>query len=80
MSNEDNTVWIVFNGEIYNYRELREGLEEKGHKFKSDTDSEVILHLYEEDKDGCLRLLRGMFAFLIWDKKREIVFRKGQGR
>lgn len=74
MSNEDNTVWIVFNGEIYNYRELREGLEEKGHKFKSDTDSEVILHLYEEDKDGCLRLLRGMFAFLIWDKKREIVF------
>ncbi|MEK6716346.1 MAG: asparagine synthase (glutamine-hydrolyzing), partial [candidate division NC10 bacterium] len=70
MSNEDGTVWIVFNGEIYNFRELRADLETKGHRFKSRTDSEVIVHLYEEMSDECVHALRGMFAFAIWDSRR----------
>ena len=70
MSNEDGTVWIVFNGEIYNFRELRADLETKGHRFKSRTDSEVIVHLYEEMSEECVHALRGMFAFAIWDLAR----------
>lgn len=69
MSNEDQTLWIVFNGEIYNFLELRELLQKKGHIFKSRTDTEVILHLYEEEGPDCVRRLNGMFAFSIWDKK-----------
>ena len=69
MCNEDKTVWIVMNGEIYNFLELKEGLIKKGHCFKSKTDTEVILHLYEEKGMDCVKDLRGMFAFAIWDEK-----------
>lgn len=74
MSNEDGNLWITFNGEIYNYKELREELLKKGHCFKSKTDSEVILHLYEEKKEHCVDFLRGMFAFAIWDIKNKKLF------
>ncbi|MDP2905294.1 MAG: asparagine synthase (glutamine-hydrolyzing) [Candidatus Omnitrophota bacterium] len=67
MSNEDGTVWLTFNGEIYNFIELKRALLGKGHKFRSACDSEVILHLYEEYKEKCLDHLNGMFAFAIWD-------------
>lgn len=67
MPNEDETLWLVFNGEIYNFQELREGLKARGHRFRSRTDSEVILHLYEEKGEGLLQDLRGMFAFGLWD-------------
>lgn len=69
MANEDETVWIVYNGEIYNFKELKNELTKKGHIFRSDTDTEVIIHLYEERGIECVKLLRGMFAFAIWDKK-----------
>jgi len=68
MSNEDGTVWIVFNGEIYNFQELRTNLCER-HAFRSRTDTEVIIHLYEEFGLDCVAMLRGMFAFAIWDSK-----------
>ena len=71
LSNEDCTIWIVFNGEIYNYRELRAFLLSKGHVFKTQTDTEVIVHLYEELGPQCLEKLRGMFAFALWDEKKE---------
>jgi asparagine synthase (glutamine-hydrolysing) len=74
MCNEDETVWIVFNGEIYNYKELRDRLLAKGHVFRSQCDTEVIIHLYEELGEECVRELRGMFAFSIWDAKRRRLF------
>ena len=74
MSNEDGDVWIVFNGEIYNYLELRQRLEQKGHFFKTASDTETILHLYEEKGEECLDDLRGMFAFAIWDTGRQKLF------
>jgi len=74
MSNEDGSIWIVLNGEIYNFSELREVLEKKGHRFKSHTDTEVVLHLYEEKGVECLKDLRGPFAFAIWDSKKERLF------
>ena len=67
ISNEDETIYLTFNGEIYNYRELRAWLTGEGHRFKSNTDSEVIVHLYEEMGVECVKKLRGMFALAIWD-------------
>ena len=72
--NEDASVWIVFNGEIYNYQELRRHLETKGHVFKTETDTEVIVHLYEEFGEACVEKLRGMFAFAIWDERQQTLF------
>jgi len=69
ISNEDGTVWIVFNGEIYNYRELREGLIARGHRFATRTDTETIVHLYEEEGERCVERLRGMFGLAIWDSR-----------
>jgi asparagine synthase (glutamine-hydrolysing) len=74
ISNEDGTVWIVFNGEIYNYQELRKFLLSKGHTFKSQTDTEVIVHLYEEFGEACVEKLRGMFGFAIWDERQKSLF------
>ena len=71
IANEDDTVWIVFNGEIYNYQELRKELLGKGHRFKTETDTEVIIHAYEEYGEDFLSRLRGMFAFAIWDEKKQ---------
>jgi asparagine synthase (glutamine-hydrolysing) len=68
--NEDGTVWVVFNGEIYNYRELRERLLARGHRFYTETDTEVIVHLYEDRGALCVEDLRGMFAFAVWDDRR----------
>ncbi len=74
MSNEDNSIWITYNGEIYNFAEIKQELIGKGHKFKSHTDTEVIIHLYEEEGKDCVKKLRGMFAFAIWDEKKRILF------
>ena len=74
MSNEDDSLWIVFNGEVYNYRELRPALEAKGHRFRTQSDTEVILHLYEEEGEACVGRLRGMFAFAVWDVPRQRLF------
>ncbi len=74
MSNEDDSIWVVFNGEIYNCEELRRELEAKGHIFRSHTDTEVIIHLYEEDGVRCVRKFRGMFAFAIWDANSQMLF------
>jgi asparagine synthase (glutamine-hydrolysing) len=74
MPNEDETIWIIYNGEIYNFPELREGLIEKGHIFRSRSDTETIIHLFEEHGIECLKCLRGMFAFAIWDEKNKSLF------
>ncbi len=74
LSNEIGTVWIVFNGEIYNYQSLREELLAKGHVFNTNSDTEVIVHLYEEYGVECVQKLRGMFAFAIWDSSDSTLF------
>ncbi len=74
VSNENGTLWIVFNGEIYNFQELRIFLLSKGHTFTTQTDTEVIVHLYEELGPECLAKLRGMFAFAIWDEGAKTLF------
>ena len=74
MFNENGTMCLIFNGEIYNYRELRENLEQKGHVFATDSDSETLLHGYEEYGEELLKKLRGMFAFAIWDFRRKRLF------
>jgi asparagine synthase (glutamine-hydrolysing) len=74
MCNEDGSVWIVLNGEVYNFQELRLILKKKGHFFKSNSDTEVILHAYEEWDVDCLKVFRGMFAFAIWDLKLQRLF------
>src|SRR3989344_2166254 len=73
MTNESNDIWITFNGEIYNYKNLKEGLRKK-HSFKSNTDTEVMLHLYEEEGLDMLNKLEGMFAFCIYDSKKKLLF------
>lgn len=74
MSNSSKTIWITFNGEIYNYKELRSDLKKLGYNFKTKSDTEVILHLYEEIGFDCLQKLRGMFAFCIVDAKKRLLF------
>src|SRR5438270_2467982 len=73
MTNEDGTLWIVFNGEIYNHPELRPILEQRGHRYATNSDTETILHLYEEYGEECVHHLRGMFAFAIWDAPRKML-------
>ena len=70
MSNEDGTVWLVYNGQLFAFDALRARLEERGHRFRSRTDTEIIVHLYEEDRDGLLSSIDGMFAFALWDARR----------
>ncbi|HEX7721066.1 MAG TPA: asparagine synthase (glutamine-hydrolyzing) [Pyrinomonadaceae bacterium] len=72
--NSDRTAWIVFNGEIYNYRELRKQLEARGHQFYTDSDTEAIVHAYDEYGTECPKYLRGMFAFAIWDERAKSLF------
>jgi asparagine synthase (glutamine-hydrolysing) len=74
MANEDGSVWVTFNGEIYNFRELRPELERLGHRFTTWSDTEVILHAYEEYGEACVLRLRGMFAFGLWDGNRRRLF------
>jgi asparagine synthase (glutamine-hydrolysing) len=74
LSNEDGTIWIAFNGEIYNYLELKDGLERRGHRFRTSSDTETIVHLYEEHGVDCVRHLRGMFSLAIWDSVRRQTF------
>ncbi|SFB36862.1 asparagine synthase (glutamine-hydrolysing) [Lentibacillus halodurans] len=74
LSYENNRFHIVFNGEIYNYVELRESLVKQGFSFETHSDTEVILALYSSKKEGCLKALRGMFAFAIWDKQEKVLF------
>ena len=70
MANEDDTIWITYNGEIYNHPSLRSRLEARGHRYRTRSDTETILHLYEEEEERCVEKLQGMFAFALWDKTR----------
>ncbi|MFQ5409505.1 MAG: asparagine synthetase B family protein, partial [Anaerolineales bacterium] len=74
MCNEDGLVWIAYNGETYNFATLRRDLGARGHAFRSHTDTEVIVHLYEEYGPDCVHHMRGMFAFAIWDERRQRLF------
>jgi asparagine synthase (glutamine-hydrolysing) len=74
ISNEDESLWIIYNGEIYNYRELRSKLEAQGHRYRTQSDTETIIHLYEQYGRDCVRHLRGMFAFAIWNRHSRRLF------
>jgi asparagine synthase (glutamine-hydrolysing) len=74
LSNEDESIWIVFNGEIYNHQDLRKDLESRGHRYRTRSDTETIVHLYEEYGKSCVKHLRGMFAFAIWDRSKRSLF------
>src|SRR5437016_10408378 len=71
MPNEDESVWAVFNGEIYNHAALRPWLERRGHHYRTRSDTETIIHLYEEEGERCVERLQGMFAFALWDRARQ---------
>jgi asparagine synthase (glutamine-hydrolysing) len=74
LPNEDETVWIVFNGEIYNFASLRDDLLQRGHRFRTRSDTETIVHAWEEFGEDCVTRLRGMFAFAIWDSRKRVLF------
>jgi asparagine synthase (glutamine-hydrolysing) len=74
IANEDRSVWVVFNGEIYNYRELRAGLEARGHRFQTNSDTETLVHLYEEEGPAGVARLRGMFGYALWDARQRRLF------
>src|SRR6266542_4885269 len=74
MANDDETLWITYNGEVYNFREIRKVLEASGFRFRSQTDTEVVLKAYEKWGRECLQRFVGMFAFAIWDSRRRILF------
>ncbi len=74
IANENRDVWIVFNGEIYNHADLRKDLESKGHQYRTRSDTETIVHLYEQYGQDCVKHLRGMFAFVIWDRRKRVLF------
>lgn len=74
MGNEDKTIWVVFNGEIYNFKELKQVLEKEGHKFVTRSDTETIVHSYEEYGEECVKKFRGMFAIAVWDKEKKKLF------
>src|ERR1051325_7160272 len=74
LSNEDGTVWVIFNGEIYNHADIRPDLEARGHRYRTHSDTETIVHAYEEWGHDCVRHLRGMFAFAIWDSRKRHLF------
>jgi asparagine synthase (glutamine-hydrolysing) len=71
MANEDGNIWLTYNGEIYNYKELRRELQAKGHRFRSESDTEVVIHLYEEEGLEAVKRFNGMFAFGLWDDKKQ---------
>ena len=81
ISNEDGSVEVAFNGEIYNHRELRRELLRKGHRFRGGSDTEVVLHLYDEMGTHCLSRLRGMFGLVVWDRRSGtlLAVRRGSG-
>src|SRR6516164_6781795 len=74
MATEDENLWIVFNGEIFNYLELREELEKRGHEFRTQSDTEVLLHAYQEFGPHCLERLNGQFAFAVWNVREQMLF------
>ena len=74
MQNEDGTVWLVCNGEVYNHQTLHRDLKARGHRYRSTCDSESVLHLYEEYGERCVQHLRGMYAFALWDAGKRTLF------
>ncbi|HEX8116290.1 MAG TPA: asparagine synthase (glutamine-hydrolyzing), partial [Pyrinomonadaceae bacterium] len=74
IADEEGGAWIVYNGEVYNYREVKRGLEARGHRFHTDCDTEVVLHAYLEYGEDCPKHLRGMFAFAVWDERKRELF------
>jgi len=82
ISNEDDSIWLIFNGELYNYPEMRAELDARGHRFRTKTDTECILHYYEDEGEACVQRLRGMFAFALWDsrKRRMLIARDRLGK
>src|SRR4051812_14426413 len=73
LSNEDGTIWVLLNGEIYNYTDLRADLLQRGHRFTTNSDTEAIVHLYEQYGESCFSRLRGMFAIALWDSNKRIL-------